>query len=393
MHVKTYRDTSPAAALTRVKAELGDDVVILSNRTITDDDGKRCCEVVVGLEHPTQGRAAQARAGRAYRSAAGPAPALSKDDFLGEALESSGRFAREWQQIRGHFLALMKSQMDLSVLSGRQRVAMDYLEREGVAETALLTVYRELAADPARTVLPVLQGLADCRAYAPGAYPEKFQIFAGPSGVGKTSALLRLALRHKKAQPKARVCVVAADPGRGQGRRMLRHYAELSNLAFREAPDLEAFGLLLAEAGQFDRVFVDLPALSGEATLAGWLAERGLAPVAGLAEPEAESGDDPGDAAAHLVLAPHYAEAQLEAFAERYASPRLKSIIWTKLDEACTFGALVNMAQSLGLPASALSYGPGLKNSLAGAEPEMLWRLLFKHQLPGSPAAPGKEDE
>jgi flagellar biosynthesis protein FlhF len=36
-----------------------------------------------------------------------------------------------------------------------------------------------------------------------------------------------------------------------------------------------------------------------------------------------------------------------------------------------------------GLPVSALSFGPGLGNSLAPARENMLWRLLFKRELPG----------
>jgi len=32
---------------------------------------------------------------------------------------------------------------------------------------------------------------------------------------------------------------------------------------------------------------------------------------------------------------------------------------------------------------SALSYGSGLKNSIAPAKSDMLWRLIFKHALPG----------
>ena len=94
-----------------------------------------------------------------------------------------------------------------------------------------------------------------------------------------------------------------------------------------------------------------------------------------------DAGDD---MAVHLVLAPYFCPRQYQAFAQQYASGKLKSIVWTKLDEACTFGAMVNMAHAARLPISALSYGPGLKNSITPAKSEAVWRLLFKRQLPGT---------
>jgi flagellar biosynthesis protein FlhF len=87
---------------------------------------------------------------------------------------------------------------------------------------------------------------------------------------------------------------------------------------------------------------------------------------------------------AHLVLSPYFSASQYADIARRYHCPQLKSLIWTKLDEACTFGALLNVARLMELPVSALSFGSGLKNSIVPAASEQLWRLIFKHQLPGA---------
>jgi flagellar biosynthesis protein FlhF len=40
MHVKTYRGRSAKEALDQVRAELGEEAVILSNKTITDNGAK-----------------------------------------------------------------------------------------------------------------------------------------------------------------------------------------------------------------------------------------------------------------------------------------------------------------------------------------------------------------
>ena len=165
---------------------------------------------------------------------------------------------------------------------------------------------------------------------------------------------------------------MAADQGQGKGRLVLRHYADLSGLAFREASNFEEMQEVLKESSRFDLVFIDLAGLSGKATLGERLADLGLV--------------DGRDMAAHLVVAPYFCASQYAEIARRYATPLLKSLIWTKLDEACSFGALLNLARLTELPVSALSFGSGLKNSIAPAKSDMMWRLIFKHTLPGASA-------
>ena len=348
MHVKIYRGRSAKEALTQVKSELGDEAVILSNKMVTEN-GAKVCEITAAVE----------------RSA--PSRERSREDVLGEALEAA-EWTREWRQIKGHLLALMRPQMDPAALTPRQRLSMEYLEREGVEQDVLLAVYRRLRADTGLSILPVLEGLVSVQPFESKKWPQKFHALAGPHGAGKTTSLVRLALREKKRHPKTRICLVSADQGQGKGRMVLRHYAELSGLAFREVAVREDFGALVADSRKFDRVFLDLPGLPPGASLETWLGSRAMLHYE--------------DLAVHLVLNPYYSPAQFQAFRERYASQAVKSLIWTKLDEACTFGSLINLPHESGLPVSALSCAPGLTGSLVPARSEMIWRLLFKHQLP-----------
>jgi flagellar biosynthesis protein FlhF len=348
MHVKTYRGRSAKEALDQVRAELGEEAVILSNKTITDN-GAKVCEITAAVERSESLRD------------------RSREDVLGEALDAA-EWSREWRHIKSCLLSLMRPQMDPAALAPRQRLSLEYLEREGVDQDVLLAVYRRLRADASLSILPVLQELAPVRPFESKKWPQKFHALAGPHGAGKTTSLVRLALREKKKNPKARICLVSADQGQGKGRMVLRHYAELSGLAFREVAVREDFGALVADARSFDRVFLDLPGLPPGASLETWLGSRAMLHFE--------------DLAVHLVLNPYYCPAQFQAFRERYACAAVKSIIWTKLDEACTFGALINLPHGSGLPVSALSCAPGLTGSLVPARGEMIWRLLFKHQLP-----------
>jgi len=362
MHVKTFKGSDAQAALARVKAELGEDAIILGTKTVRSGEGK-ICEITAAIDPRNAGTPS---------TSAPLMPARDASGLIPPGDTNPADWACEWRQIKDQLMALVKPQLNMDELSPRQRVAIKYLEREEADMQVLLRVFLDLKADPDRPILPVLESVAPCCGFESKKWPQKFHVFAGPHGVGKTLSLIRLALREKQARPKARICVVAADQGQGKGRLVLRHYADLSGLAFREAGSAEEMREIIKEAPRFDMVFVDLPGLSGQGGLAGHLTGLGM--------------DDTRDFAAHLVLAPYFAASQYAEIARRYACPQLKSLIWTKLDEACSFGALLNMARLTELPVSALSFGPGLKNSIAPAKSDMLWRLIFKHTLPGANA-------
>jgi len=359
MHVKTFKGSDTQTALAKVKAELGDDAIILNTKTVRNGSGKSC-EITAAIDP---------RAGGSGKGAS-QTPAQDAGGFMQQLDSNPADWACEWRQIKDQLMALVKPQMNMDELAPRQRVAIKFLEREEVDTQVLLRVFLDLKADPSRPILPVLESVAPCCGFESKKWRQKFHVFAGPHGVGKTLSLIRLALREKQARPKARVCVVAADQGQGKGRLVLRHYADLSGLAFREAGCAEDMQQIIKESSKFDTIFIDLPGLSGKANLSEHLAELGL--------------DEGVGVAAHLVLAPYFSASQYAEIARRYSSPLLQSLIWTKLDEACSFGALLNMARMTELPVSALSFGAGLKNSITPASSDLLWRLIFKHTLPGA---------
>ncbi|WP_319779159.1 flagellar biosynthesis protein FlhF [Maridesulfovibrio sp.] len=351
MRVKTFRGNSTTAVFAEIKAEFGDNAIILSNKSV-EEDGRKIHEIMVGVDGQEE-----------------PVPAQeTREEVIDYAMNNIPDWNQEWNQIKGHMMALLKPQMNLNLLAPRQRLALEYLEREGVESKVILDLFQQLRGDKSKAILPELEKIVPVRAMNSSNWPQKFQALAGPHGAGKTSTIIRLALKEKKENPAARICLASADQGQGKGRLVLRHYADLSGLEFRELASREDFARLIGESRKFDRVFIDLPGLSGNAELEGWLSACGMT--------------GPCDLAVHLVLNPYYASAQYTAFLKKFKSNKVKSLIWTKLDEACNYGALVNTSYESSLPVSLLSYGSGLRNSMKPACEKDFWRLVFKHQLP-----------
>jgi len=265
----------------------------------------------------------------------------------------------------------MKPSLNLDQLSPRQRVALEYLQREGADDEVLLALYRKLAAEPGLSVLEPLGAMMPIRPWSKNTWQEQVQILTGPFGGGKSASALRMALLLHEDDPELRIAFINVDCVRGTGRLVLRHWAELSSFAYHEAPDALNMRKALNACSDADYIFVDMPGLERSTTLMQQLASLGL---------------DAVGAATHLALPPHCAPAQTAAFLARYKGTESSSLVCTKLDEAVSYGAMLNVCHMSGLPVSALSYGPGLRGTLSAASSSLLWRMVFKRQLPGENA-------
>ena len=218
MQVKTYIGNSTKEVLDAIKNELGSDAVILSSRE-RQKDGRRVYEITAGAER-TEQTSAGGKAGSAVPS--------GWDDWH-----------KEWSKLKEQIYLLMQPSMQLDKLSPHQRVALEYLQREGVENEVIVQCYNLLLAHRAEeaSMLKVLASLVPVKSFTFENYPQRLHIVTGPYGVGKTSTVLRLALLRKQQIPHHRVAFINTDSLRGNGRVVLRHWADLSGFPYFEAPD------------------------------------------------------------------------------------------------------------------------------------------------------------
>lgn len=368
MHVKTYTGSSTSAVLASIKADLGADAVILDTR---ETGNGTAAEITITAAVARKEASASGEPGNGSGAArtSFAVPGGPPAAYAGMGWKS---WQEEWAAIRTHLLALMKPELQLSRLAPRQRAALEFLEREGVDASALLTVFETLLPDPQASILAPLADLVPVRAWGAKTWPQRVHLIGGPFGAGKTTALVRLALLLQKSMPGGTIWVVNADCRRGGGRLLLKNYANLCELVYREADNAVDFARILAEARTVgvDRILVDLPGLPRGRSMPD------LLDFFGMSDPEN---------ALHLTVPPHTGDAGMQSLLTRYLpgnGARPASLVWTKLDEASQFGCLVNAGAAFRVPVSALSCGPELSGTLVPAEEAALWRLLFKQEMP-----------
>lgn len=184
----------------------------------------------------------------------------------------------------------------------------------------------------------------------------------GPTGVGKTTTIGKLAAAYKLRQGK-RVGLVTCDTYRIAAVEQLRVYAGIIGVPLKVALAPQDVALACAELRDCDVVIVDTPG-------------RGQRDHARLDELSAcVKAAEPDQT--HLVLSTGVAEAVLLAAAERFKIAGPDCLLLTKLDEAVQLGPIVNVVRRAGLPVSYVTTGQEVPDHIELANSDRLAGLVL----------------
>ncbi len=185
----------------------------------------------------------------------------------------------------------------------------------------------------------------------------------GPTGVGKTTTLAKLAAIYKLRQGK-RVGLVTCDTYRIAAVDQLRTYANIIGLDLRVALTPKDMAAAAAAHADRDVVLIDT-------------AGRSQRDSARLAELRAFL-DAARPHETHLVLSGAASEPVILESAQRFAPIGADRVIFTKLDEMVNFGVLVNAARRIGVRLSFLTTGQEVPDHIEPARPDRLARLVLE---------------
>jgi hypothetical protein len=205
----------------------------------------------------------------------------------------------------------------------------------------------------------VWASLRDALTFDPWDPSKSYRLaFAGPAGGGKTSTVLKIALRS--AQP---VRILDGDTGKVGS--PLERAAALAGL---ECSSVEAEGL---------------PRLAEELGEGPLLVDLG----GNLDEEWAEALAQAPNLAICLVLPAAWRTADLMAAVERYRALRPSRLVLTHLDETSRCGGALSVAALTQLPLFAFGFSPGLVGGIEPSGERRLLDLLFRTQPPPERAA------
>ena len=168
-------------------------------------------------------------------------------------------------------------------------------------------------------------------------------VFAGPAGAGKTTTLIKIAIRECLAQRQP-VRILSVDPYRVAAHEKLRSFASIIGVGFTAINSVQEFFAAAEESRNKSVVLVDTPGYS-PAEL------DGAAEIASCFERLANKQ-------IHLVLPASMKRADLTRSIRGYAAFQPDFLLFTKLDETGSQGAILSAALEAGKPLSYFGQRP-----------------------------------
>lgn len=316
------------------------------------------------IDHPVppgEGEPAMAAELRAIRRMVGQV--LQTSARAGTGAAAAGRMP---EPLLKHYLRLIENEVAQEVadeITGaiRDELTPAELQDDGVVRTAVL---RHL-----ESLIPVADGEAGgfTGAERPADGRPLTIALIGPTGVGKTTTIAKLAaayrLRHRK-----RVGLITSDTYRIAAVDQLRTYANIIGVPLRVAGDPAEMAAACAELADADVLLIDTAGRSpSDAHRLGELRAFLTA-----ARPHQT----------HLVLASNAGERSLDRTVERFAPLGPNLVIFTKLDEAANLGVLVNISRRINAKLSYVTGGQEVPDDIEPGRADRLARLVLDGKDP-----------
>jgi flagellar biosynthesis protein FlhF len=183
----------------------------------------------------------------------------------------------------------------------------------------------------------------------------------GPTGVGKTTTLAKLAA-YFSLKARRRVAILTIDSYRIAAIEQLKIYGKIMGLTVDPVENFRDMERALRRRRDADLILIDTAGRSQKDRLRIQEMKRFFN---GL------------HVTKHLVLSCHIRERNLEETVERFGCLGVDRLIFTKLDEATTFGTILNMAFLTEKPISYLTIGQRVPEDIRKATSKIIAYLIF----------------
>lgn len=380
MKIKKYTASSMPEAMKQIRAELGSDAVILNSRVIQHAGffglfRKNSIEVIaamdpeatVSLKSVEQERMHQKKIHQpplkvnerkettnlqAPSSAADSTDILKELALLKEMLRNNGTV----NNVPGVLPEPLRRQVDqfrdqeLSpvIIEELSDVLLEKWYLNGAAASEIEVRQWSAAALSERLIPQSFGGLT---------FTKKFVNVIGPTGVGKTTTLAKIAadcvLNYKK-----KIAFITTDTYRIAAIEQLKTYAKILDVPIEVCYNMEDFKKAAEKLSDYDLVFIDTAGRNF----------RNQKYVADLTE----AIDFSKNIETYLVLSLTSKQRDMEEIRKQFSLIPIDRFIFTKVDETAVYGAMVNMSEKFSTGIAYLTNGQDVPDDLIEASPTII---------------------
>ncbi len=193
----------------------------------------------------------------------------------------------------------------------------------------------------------------------------KIVFFIGPTGVGKTTTIAKIASIFRVDQKK-KVALLTADTYRIAAAEQLRTYANILEVPFRIIYTVEEIEKALEDFKGYDYILIDTAGHSHQNTTQ----KESMSNLI-------HSVDDKVEKEVYLVLSATTKYRDLISIADSYKEMADYKLIFTKLDETTTLGNLLNLRLYTNADMSYVTYGQNVPDDIEEFNPQSTVKQLL----------------
>lgn len=382
MTVKTYSAHSMQAAMAQVKQDIGEDALIISTRRIPkapmDPYGKDTFQIEAAAAQPLSGKPRRETGmvrDKDLRSLLAEIDRPSQADLAladegnrpkGSLDFSDVRDLLFWTGFQDDMLELMEAHKDAFrvysklLLSGLSEKRVKVLMKEGLS--------RENTSEEDFTMNVLKHLIGSVSAFDPFAgdgrkvKPVRVAAFVGPTGVGKTTTIAKLAA-ELSLKRKQKVGLVSVDSYRIGAVDQLKTYASIIGLPCIPAFTAQDLKNALTKLASMDVVLIDTAGQSHLDTKRMQQLKSIL-----CAEPQVSR---------HLVISASMGRLDMKEAVDHFDLLSPSSFVFSKVDETRRCGRIVDQMMDRNMPLSFITNGQEVPEDLIVASPKHVLQLLL----------------
>ncbi|MEL3971312.1 flagellar biosynthesis protein FlhF [Rossellomorea oryzaecorticis] len=380
MKVIKYAAPTMNEAMKKVRNDLGEDAVILNSK-VTHSGGvfglfkKKMVEVIAAVDPGIEKEKAEMKRQRSQPVVQNSAPLIKGASREIQNI-SDGSVQQELKELK-NMIASFKSNNQFERYDSSIREILIHLQNHGVNESLLLQAGDHLK-DRLKFLNESKQGLNDsllmeARHFLKNAvsglpmsgisYDKKYINVIGPTGVGKTTTLAKMAAAAV-IEKRMKIGFITTDTYRIAAIEQLKTYAGLLNVPVEVVYKLDDYKKAVEKFKDFDHVFIDT-------------AGRNFREKKYVEDLQTVIDFD-REMETFLVLSLTSKESDMKEIIKQFSSIDINRFIFTKLDETSSYGSMVNIITETKTGIAYITTGQDVPEDITEVDASKIGDLLLK---------------
>lgn len=369
MIIKRYLVNSMNEAMTRIRYELGKDAVIISQRKIRKPGFlgfflKKVIEVTAAVENTKKSEDEVVQSIEAIKKAVKKEEKSSKEDAKEKVSEESSidnsKLLKEMQDMKN----LISEMVSKTPAKAKRRSKLQIkLEDSDVNEKIVKKILNKIKTiegdmDEIQKAKIAIEKIVNVsKVKMDGAV-----ILVGPTGVGKTTTIAKLAGRLSLLDKK-KVGLITIDTYRIGAVEQLKTYADIMNIPFKVVFTIKEMESAVNSMKDCDVILIDTTGRSSKNTMQ--ISEL-------RAFIEKVNTDN-----IHLVLSCTTKNRDIDSIIQGYSVLNYNNLIITKLDETSTYGSILNIIETAKKPISFITTGQNVPDDIKNVTASEISSLIL----------------